>query len=50
VEKFSGGWFSKTKWEQKGIDREAARGFAAYSMKKLADELKEGAKPVRDAD
>jgi hypothetical protein len=44
VEEFSGGWFSKTNWEKEGINRESARGFAGYAIKKLTDELKEGAK------
>lgn len=43
VEEFSGGWFSKTNWEDKGISREAAAGFAHVSMKKIVSELKEGA-------
>ena len=44
VEEFSGGWFSKTNWEQKGITREKAEGFAHIAMKKLVAELKEGAR------
>lgn len=44
VEDFSGGWFSKTNWEQGGISREDARGFAHVAMRKLVDELKAGAR------
>lgn len=44
VEEFSGGWFSKTNWEQKGIPRESAAGFAHVAMKKIVSELKEGAR------
>jgi hypothetical protein len=43
VEEFSGGWFSKTNWEQKGIDRQHAAGFAHVAFKKLVAELKQGA-------
>lgn len=43
VEDFSGGWFSKTNWEQKGIPRDNAAGFAHVAMKKIVAELKEGA-------
>ena len=44
VEVFSGGWFSKTNWEQKGITREKAEGFSHVAMKKIVAELKEGAR------
>jgi hypothetical protein len=44
VEEFSGGWFTKTNWEQKGISRRKAAGFAHVAMRKLVDELKEGAR------
>lgn len=44
VEVFSGGWFSKTNWEQKGIPRENAAGFAHVAFKKIVAELKEGAR------
>lgn len=43
VEDFSGGWFSKTNWENKGISRKDAAGFAHVAMKKIVAELKEGA-------
>jgi len=43
VEDFSGGWFSKTNWENKGISRQNAAGFAHIAMKKIVAELKEGA-------
>ena len=43
VETFSGGWFSKTNWEQGGISRDKAAGFAHVAMNKLVAELKEGA-------
>jgi len=43
VEEFSGGWFSKTNWENDGISREAAAGFAHVAIKKIVSELKEGA-------
>lgn len=45
VEEFSGGWFSKTNWEKGGISRKEAAGFAHVAMRKIADELKEGARP-----
>jgi len=45
VEDFSGGWFSKTNWEEGGISRKKAAGFAHVAMKKLISELKEGALP-----
>jgi hypothetical protein len=44
VEDFSGGWFSKTNWEKKGISRQDAAGFAHVAMKKIVAELKEGAR------
>ena len=43
VEEFSGGWFSKTNWEQKGISREASAGFVHIAMKKMSAELQQGA-------
>jgi len=45
VEEFSGGWFSKTNWEKGGISRKEAAGFAYVAMKKITEELKEGARP-----
>jgi len=50
VEEFSGGWFSKTNWEKEGIDRESARKFAGYAMKKLTSELQAGARGVENVD
>lgn len=50
VEEFSGGWFSKTNWEKEGIDRESARKFAGYAMKKLTSELQAGARGVEHVD
>jgi hypothetical protein len=45
VEEFSGGWFSKTNWETGGaITREDIAAFTGYAMKKLVDELKQGAR------
>lgn len=44
VEEFSGGWFSKTNWEKKGISRQDAAGFVHVAMKKIVAELKEGAR------
>jgi hypothetical protein len=44
IEAFSGGWFSKTNWEKKGISRQDAAGFAHVAMKKIVAELKEGAR------
>lgn len=43
IEEFSGGWFSKTNWEKKGISRKDAAGFSHVAMKKIVAELKEGA-------
>jgi hypothetical protein len=43
IEEFSGGWFSKTNWEKKGISRQDAAGFTHVAMKKIVVELKEGA-------
>ncbi|MCK9502389.1 MAG: hypothetical protein M0Q52_11220 [Lascolabacillus sp.] len=43
IEEFSGGWFSKTNWEKKGISRKDAAGFAHVAIKKIVAELKEGA-------
>lgn len=45
VERFSGEWFSKTNWEQKGITRKRAASFAHAAMKKLLSELRQGAHP-----
>ena len=45
VEEFSGGWFSKTNWEKGGISREEAAGFAYVAMKKIREELEQGARP-----
>ena len=45
VEDFAGGWFSKTNWERGGITRKEATGFAHVAMRKIADELKQGARP-----
>jgi len=45
VERYAGEWFSKTRWEQQGIPREAARRFTSRAMGKLLDELKQGARP-----
>lgn len=45
VEKFSGGWFSKTNWEKKGITRQDAAGFAHIAMKKMSAELRQGSLP-----
>jgi len=45
VEEFSGGWFSKTNWETGGdISRQDIAAFTGYAMKKLTDELKQGAR------
>jgi hypothetical protein len=44
VQRFSGEWFSKTKWEHEGvIDREQASHFAFGAMQKVVSELKAGA-------
>lgn len=44
VEEFSGGWFSKTKWETNGqITRKDIAAFLSYAMTKLTNELKHGA-------
>lgn len=44
VEEYSGGWFSKHMFEEKGeISRESVKGFASYGMKKMTDVLKAGA-------
>lgn len=45
VETFSGGWFSKTNWEKKGITRQDASGFTQIAMRKIAAELKQGSRP-----
>jgi len=45
VEQFSADWFSKHKYEEGGdISRESSNGFASYALKKMKDELKEGAR------
>lgn len=44
VEAFSGGWFTKTNWEKKGISRQDAAGFTHVAMTKIVSELKEGAR------
>lgn len=44
VEKFSGDWFAKTNYQQKGIPKSEVSKFAFGAMSKLAAELKEGAK------
>lgn len=46
VERFAGEWLSKRSWEngENGITREDAKGFAHVAMRKIVDELKEGAK------
>ena len=43
LERFAGEWLSKAKWEQGGVSRDQARGFANYAMTKMVDELKAGA-------
>jgi hypothetical protein len=43
IEEFSGGWFSKTKYELGDITPEKASGYTSYSLKKLSDELAKGA-------
>ena len=40
---FSGGWFSKTNWENGGISKKDAERFAHVAMNKILSELKEGA-------
>jgi hypothetical protein len=45
VERFSGEWFAKTKWEQGEISREKTAGFVSHAMTKLVSELKLGARP-----
>ncbi|WP_339749230.1 hypothetical protein [uncultured Rubinisphaera sp.] len=45
VEKYSGEWFSKHRYEEKGdISRESVQGFASWALKKMNDELRAGAK------
>ena len=45
VEQFSADWFSKHRYEEGGdISRESSNGFASYALKKMKDELKEGAR------
>jgi len=45
VERFSADWFSKHRYEEGGdISRESSNGFASYALKKMKDELKEGAR------
>ena len=43
LERFSGEWFSKTNWENRGISRDDAAGFSHVAMDKLVAELKAGA-------
>lgn len=45
VERFAGEWLSKTNWEKGGISKQEAAGFAKVAMKKIRDELREGARP-----
>lgn len=45
VEKYSGEWFSKHRYEEGGeISRESVQGFASWALKKISDELQAGAK------
>jgi hypothetical protein len=45
IEEYSGGWFSKKNWDKKGnITREDIASFTGYAMKKLVDELRQGAR------
>jgi hypothetical protein len=44
VQDFSGGWFSKTNWENIGITRRKASSFVNVAMRKIVAELKEGAR------
>ncbi len=46
VERFAGDWLSKCNWQNgpAGISHEDAGGFAHVAMRKMIDELKEGAK------
>lgn len=39
VEEFAGGWFSKTNYEEGGIDTEKTAGFVSFALKKLRAEL-----------
>lgn len=49
VERFSGDWYSKTKWETKGqLTQEAIAAFTGGAMKKLIAELQQGAGPDGD--
>jgi hypothetical protein len=48
VETYAGEWLSKTRWEKGDISRADAATFAAYAVKKLVAELKEGARPDAD--
>jgi hypothetical protein len=45
VEKFSGEWYSKVKWEQGVVTKWEAADFARGAMRKLAEELQAGARP-----
>jgi hypothetical protein len=45
VERFSGEWFSKANWVEGGISRKAAAAFTAVAMRKLVEELTQGARP-----
>ena len=45
VEQFAADWFSKHRYEENGtIARDSVQGFASYALKKMKDELREGAK------
>jgi hypothetical protein len=45
VKQFSADWFSKHRYEEgDDISRESSNGFASYALKKMKDELKEGAR------
>lgn len=45
VQKFSGDWLSKTRWEHGGISRGLAVKFTSVAMRKLLDGIKEGTRP-----
>jgi hypothetical protein len=45
VEEFAADWFSKHRYEENAnISRDSVQGFASYALKKMKDELREGAK------
>jgi hypothetical protein len=47
VKQFSAGWHSKSKFET-GISERSARGFSAYALTKIRDEIKRrGQRDVR---